>query len=59
MLTKRDAVWICRKVIKLYHPDLRGDDAGKKLYWNRFLDTLYSYGRIDKESRDTWLCPFK
>lgn len=59
MLTKREAVWICRKVIKLYHPELRGDIDGKKDYWVRFLDILYGYGRIDQESRDTWLCPFK
>ena len=58
-LTKKEAVWICRKVIKIWHPELRGDIPGKQKYWIDFLDILYHDGRISKQDYETWLCPFK
>ena len=58
-LTKKEAVWICRKVIKIWHPELRGDIPGKQKYWTKFLDILYHDGRISKQDYETWLCPFK
>jgi len=58
-LTKREAVWICRRMIKIWHKDLRGDAPGKQLYWRFFLDTLRQCGRISDEDYATWQCPFK
>ena len=58
-LTKREAVWICRKVIKLYHPDYRGNIELKQEYWEKFLDILLDSGKITKEDRNSWSCPFK
>ena len=58
-LTKKEAVWICRKVIKIWHPELRGNTPGKQEYWTKFLDILYHDGRISKQDYETWLCPFK
>ena len=52
-------MWICRKVIKIWHPELRGDIPGKQKYWTKFLDILYHDGRISKQDYETWLCPFK
>ena len=52
-------MWICRKVIKIWHPELRGDIPGKQKYWIDFLDILYHDGRISKQDYETWLCPFK
>ena len=58
-LTKRQAVWICRRVIKLYHPDYRGNTELKKEYWEKFLDILLDSGKITEEDRNSWSCPFK
>ena len=58
-LTKSEAVWICRRMIKIWHKDLRGDAPGKQLYWRYFLDTLRQCGRISDEDYATWQCPFK
>ena len=58
-LNKKEAVWICRKVIKIWHPELRGDTPGKQEYWTKFLDILYKDGRIEQHDYETWLCPFK
>jgi hypothetical protein len=58
-LTKKQAVWICRKMIKIWHPELRGDTSGKQEYWIKFLDILYKDGRIEQHDYETWLCPFK
>lgn len=58
-LTKKEAVWICRKVIKVWHPELRGNTEGKQKYWSYFLDILYKDGKIEQSDYGTWLCPFK
>ena len=58
-LNKKEAVWICRKMIKIWHPELRGNIPGKQKYWIDFIDILYHDGRISKQDYETWLCPFK
>lgn len=58
-LTKKEAVWICRKVIKVWHPELRGNTEAKQKYWQYFLDILYKDGKIEQSDYETWLCPFK
>ena len=59
MLTKKEAVWICRRMIKIYHPDYRGNMPAKAEYWSKFLDILHEQGRIDTQDYETWSCPFK
>tara|TARA_X000001036_G_scaffold246013_1_gene229368 strand:- start:6540 stop:6722 length:183 start_codon:yes stop_codon:yes gene_type:complete len=59
VLTKRQAVWICRRMMKIWHKDLRGDMAAKQEYWEYFLDILYKGGYIDRNDRENWTCPFK
>ena len=58
-LTKKEAVWICRKVIKVWHPELRGNTEAKQKYWQYFLDILYKDGKIEQSDYETWLCPVK
>ena len=58
-MKKRDAVWICRRMMKIWHPEFRGDVGAKQKYWTTFLDILYEQGNIDKEDHSTWSCPFK
>ena len=58
-LTKKQAVWICRRMIKIWHPELRGNIPGKQEYWTKFLDILYQSDRISTSDYETWLCPFK
>lgn len=59
MLTKKEAVWICRRMIKIYHPDYRGNVQAKQKYWDEFLDILHEQGRIDTHDYENWSCPFK
>ena len=56
-LTKRQAVWICRKMMKIWHPEYRGNTQMKQQYWEYFVDILRQTGRIDPS--DNWSCPFK
>lgn len=58
-LTKRQAVWICRKMIKIWYPEFYGDIPAKQEYWKKFLDILRESGRIDDTDYSTWTCPFK
>ena len=58
-LTKRQSVWICRRMMKIWHKEMRGDMAAKQEYWEYFLDTLHEAGYIDDVDRGTWQCPFK
>ena len=59
MLTKRQSVWICRRMMKIWHPELRGDMESKQKYWQYFIDTLHKAGYIDDDDHETWQCPFK
>ena len=58
-MNKRDAVWICRRMMKIWHPEFRGDMSAKQKYWDDYLDILYERGIIDKEDHSNWSCPFK
>ena len=58
-LTKRQSVWIRRRMMKIWHKDMRGDMSAKQEYWEYFLDIMADSGYIDRNDRETWTCPFK
>jgi len=58
-LTKKEAVWICRKMIKVWHPEYRTHTSLKQDYWKTFIETLYNGGYIEQCDYETWSCPFK
>lgn len=58
-MNKVDAIWICRRIMKIWHPEFYGDLPAKQKYWTYFLDNLKEGGYISEEDCNTWKNPFK